>query len=189
MTRSEIIAIRDHIQSNIGKLTPSEMLGYYEMFMHGADGYLLGVEFDEMTYGFFTTEIPLKYCSCQTDHKTNQQYLRFRPHAWGSQEIATREDAVCFGSTEYVYTLYTCNTKKGYNSGYCFERAVYEKYGMADKWEQDNKASTKGGDICLEGKEIQIKFVEKESLATITSTSKILRQIDTILKVTEDAVK
>ncbi len=188
MTKTEIIAIRDYIQNNIGKLTPAEMLKFYEMFMHGADGYLLGVEFDGMTYGFFSETIPLQYCSCQTDHKEGKQYLRFRPHAWGAQEIATREDAVCFGSTEYVYSLYTCNTKKGYNSGYCFEKAVYEKYGMSEQWAQDNKASTLGGDICLNGKEIQIKFVEKESLATITSTSKILRQIDTILKVMEDTV-
>lgn len=183
MNKTEIIAIRNYIQNNIGKLTPAEMMEYYEMFMHGADGYLLGAEFDKKTYGFFAKEIPLKYCSCQTDHDTGKQYLRFRPHAWGSKEIATREDVICFGSTEYVYTLYTCNTKKGYNSGYCFERAVYEKYGMADAWAQDNKASTKGGDICLNGTEIQIKFVEKNSLATITSTSKILRQIDIILDV------
>ena len=188
MTIAEIKIIRDHIKSNIGKLTPAEMLSYYEMFMHGADGYLLGVEFDKMAYGFFTAEIPLKYCSCQTDHKEGKQYLRFRPNGWGAQEIATREDAVCFGSVEYVYTLYTCNTKKGYNSGYCFEPAVYEKYDMVDEWEQNNKASTLGGDIRLNEKEVQIKFVEKESLATITSTSKILRQINKILKVMEDAV-
>ena len=181
MTKAEIIEIKEHIENNIGFLTPAELMNYYEMFMHGADKYLLAAEFDEMSYGFFTKEIPLKYCSCQTDHKMNVQYLRFRPHGWGAQEIATREDAVCFGSIEYIYTLYTCNTKKGYNSGYCFEKAVYEKYGMADEWEQDNKASVYGGDIRLNGEEIQIKYVEKDSLATITSTSKILRQIEKIL--------
>ena len=56
---------------------------------------------------------------------------------------------------------------------------------MADEWEQDNLASTKGGDIRLNGEEIQLKYVEKESLATITSTSKILRQIEKILKIME----
>lgn len=185
MTKNELMNIKNHIANNIGYLTPAEILGYYEMFMHGADKYLLGVEFDEMVYGYFTKEIPLKYCSCQTDHKANVQYLRFRPHAWGAQEIATREDVICFGSTEQVYTLYTCNTKKGYNSGYCFEKAVYNKYGMANQWAQDNKASTLGGDIQLNGEEIQMKFVEKESLATITSTSKILRQIEKILEIME----
>ena len=75
--------------------------------------------------------------------------------------------------------------KKGYNSGYCFEKAVYAKYGIEEEWTQDNKASTKGGDICLNGREIQIKYVEKGSLATITSTSKILRQIDKILEIIE----
>ena len=185
MTKNELLNIKAHIVNNIGYLSPAEMLYYYEMFMHGADKYLLGVEFDGMTYGFFTKEIPLKYCSCQTDHKTNDQFVRFRPHLWGAQEIATREDAICFGSTEHVYTLYTCNTKKGYNSGYCFEKAVYNKYGMANQWTQDNKASTLGGDIQLNGEEIQMKFVEKDSLATIASTSKILRQIDKILEIME----
>lgn len=182
MTKVELMEIRKYIEKNIGFLTPAEMMKYYEMFMHGADGYLLGAEFDTMIYGFYCDEIPMKYCSCQTDHKTNNQYLRFRPHGWGAQEIATKEDSICFGSIDYVYSLYTCNTKKGYNSGYCFEKAVFEKYNMADKWEQNNQASTVGGDITLNGKEIQIKFAEKGSLATITSTSKILRQIDKILK-------
>jgi hypothetical protein len=185
MTKQEIMAIKTYIQNNIGYLTPSEMLTFYELFMHGADTYLLGVEFDEMVYGYFTNEIPVKYCSCQTDHKDNIQYLRFRPHRWGAQEIATHEDAICFGSTDEVYTLYTCNTKKGYNSGYCFEKAVFGKYNMADQWTQDNKASTEGGDIRLNGVEVQMKYVEKDSLATITSTAKILNQINIILGLME----
>ena len=185
MTKNELINIKNYITNNIGYLTPAEILNYYEMFMHGADKYLLGVEFDEMAYGYFSNKIPLKYCSCQTNHKTNVQYLRFRPHAWGAQEIATREDVICFGPTEQIYSLYTCDNKKGYNSGYCFEKAVYNKYNMTEQWEQNNKASTLGGDIQLNGEEIQIKFVEKESLATITSTSKILRQIEKILKIME----
>ena len=181
MNRQELVAVREYITNNVGTLSIAEMMNYYEMFMNGADKYLLGVEFDEMTYGIFVKDIPLKYCSCQTDHKANNQYLRFRPHEWGAQEIATDKTAICFGSIDKIYSLYTCNTKKGYNSGYCFERAVYEKYGMTDEWEQDNKASTKGGDITLNSEEVQIKFVEKNSLATITSTKKIIRQIDKIL--------
>lgn len=185
MTKIELTAIRDYITANVGKLSIVEMANYYHTFLHGADKYLFGVEFDRMIYGYFDKEIPLKYCSCQTDHKTNTQYLRFRPHEWGAQEIATRTDAICFGSTEEVYKLYTCNTKKGYNSGYCFEKAVFAKYGMADEWAHDNKASTEGGDIRLNGEEIQMKFVEKASLATITSTDKILRQINKILEIME----
>lgn len=185
MNKNELIAIRDYITENTGHLTPAEMLHFYEMFMNGSDSYLLGVEFDGMAYAIYSDTIPLKYCSCQTDHKTNDQFLRFRPHLWGSQEIATNENALCFGSVAEMYTLYTCNTKKGYNSGYCFEKAVYNHYGMGSQWEQDNKASTKGGDMCLNGCEIQMKYVEKNSLATITSTKKILREIEKILKIME----
>ena len=175
MTRTELVAIKERIINNVGKLSIAEMYKYYNMFMCGSDQYLLGVEFDEMVYGYFADEIDLKYCSCQTDSKKGIQYLRFRPHLWGAQEIATREDAICFGTTEDIYKLYTCNTKKGYNSGYCFEKAVYEHYDMASEWKQDNKASTEGGDIYLNGKEVQMKFAEKDSLATITTTNKILR--------------
>lgn len=185
MTKAEIIAIYEHIKANIGKLTPYNMMRYYELFMNGANKYLLGAEFDGMVYGVYKKEIPLKWCSCQTDHNTGVQYLRFRPHEWGAQEIATDEDALCFGTAEDVYKLYTCNTKKGYNSGYCFEIAVFDHYGMADKWVQDNKASTEGGDFFFEGEEIQLKYAEKGSLATITSTAKILRQIEKILAVME----
>jgi hypothetical protein len=185
MTKIEITEIRNHIANNIGYLPPHEMMKYYHMFMHGSDKYLLGVEFDGMVYGYYTKEIPLKYCSCQTDHKANNQFLRFRPHEWGAQEIATREDAICFGTTEKIYTFYTCNTKKGYNSGYCFEKAVYAKYGREEEWKQDNKHSVDGGDFNLDGEEIQLKYVEKGSLATITSTNKILRQIDKILEIME----
>ena len=185
MNRTEIIKIKEYIKNNIGCLSPKEMLDFYEMFMDGADKYLLGVEFDEMVYGYYSKEIPLKYCSCQTDHKTNVQYLRFRPNEWGAQEIATRQDVICFGTTERIYKLYTCNTKKGYNSGYCFEKAVYAKYGREEEWKQDNKHSVDGGDFNLDGEEIQLKYVEKGSLATITSTNKILRQIDKILEIME----
>ena len=185
MTREAILKDKQEIEANIGKLSIARLYEFYEKYMNGADAYLCGVEFDDMIYGYFTRHLNLKYCSCQTDHAKNEQYLRFRPHGWGAQEIATREDAICFGSTDEVYKLYTCNTKKGYNSGYCFERAVFNFYGMGEQWEQNNLASTEGGDICLNGEEIQMKFVEKNSLATVTSTSKILRRIEKILEVTE----
>lgn len=185
MTREELLIEKAYIEQNTRYLTPAELMRFYEKYLHGADGFLLGAEFDEMVYGYYTDTIPLKYCSCQYDSQKKVQYLRFRPHQWGAQEIATREDAICFGDTATVYTLYTCNTKKGYNSGYCFEKAVYARYGMEDRWVQDNKPSSEGGDISLNGKEYQLKYCEKESLATITNTKKILAQIDKILKVME----
>lgn len=184
MRKSELLEIRAYIESHTGKLSVTEMMHYYEMFMNGADGYLLGVEFNKGVYGIFTDTIPTEFCSCQTDHKANNQYLRFRPYKSGAEIIANNDKAICFGSTDRVYSLYTCNTKKGYNSGYCFEKVVYEYYNNTT-WKQDNKPSVYGGDIFINGKEIQMKYVEKESLATITSTKKILRQIDKILKIME----
>lgn len=188
MTRKDILQDKIFIEENVGRLSIAQLYDFYEKYMNGADAYLCGVEFDDMIYGYFTDELELKYCSSQIDHAKHEQYLRFRPHLWGAQEIATRRDAICFGSTDEIYKLYTCNTKKGYNSGYCFERAVFNYYGMGEQWEQNNLASTDGGDITLNGKEIQMKFVEKNSLATVTTTSKIIRRIDKILSLMDEDV-
>ena len=180
-TLAELIADRNYIEENNGNLPVEEGLYFYDKYMNGAVKYLLGVELDGRVIGFFCSVIDPHFCSCQTDHKANVQYLRFRPHTYGAREIAARDDVIDFGSTEEVYSLYRCNNKKGYNSGYCFEKAVFNHYGVTD-WTQDNKPSTKGGDIRLNGEEIQLKFVEKNSLATITSTKKILRQINKLIK-------
>ena len=80
-----------------------------------------------------------------------------------------------------MYKLYTCNNKQGFNSGYCCEIALFNYYGIKG-WTQDNKRADKGGDIEINGKQIQIKFAQKNSLATITSTDKILNKIEELLK-------
>ena len=183
MSKIELIAIREYILKKVGYLTLNEFVYYYELFMNGSDEYILGVEYKGKVYGFHTKDIPLEYCSTQTDHKKNIQYFRFGASIEKAKIIAESKGTECFGNTEDIYKLYKCNTKKGYNSGYCFEKAVFNSYGMADEWVQDNKASTKGGDITINGKEIQIKYAEKGSMATITSTATIIKQLDRLIKI------
>lgn len=185
MTRETLIRDKKYIEKNAGNISTRRMLLLYERYLHGSDVYGLGVEYNNEAFIIFRKNIPLKYCSCQTSHgKTNNQYLRFRPHEWGALEIANARGKINLGSTEEMYKLYTCKNKKGYNSGYCCEKAVFNFYGI-DGWVQDNKRADKGGDIELNGKKIQLKYVEKNSLATITSTKKILNQINRMLKATD----
>ena len=75
MTKAEMIADRIYIIENTGKLTPFELMYFYEVYANGSSSYLLAVEHKGKANGFFTRDIPLEYCSCQMDHKKNNQYL------------------------------------------------------------------------------------------------------------------
>lgn len=181
MTREEILKDKAYIENHIGEIPAEEMLNLYEKYLNGSEGYALGVELDGEVYVIFSKHIPLKYCSCQTDHKTNKQYIRFRPHLWGAKEIANTKGVLNLGKTKDIYSLYPCKNKKGYNSGYCCEIALFNYYGI-EGWKQDNKRADKGGDIEINGTQIQIKYVEKNSLATVTNTKKIVNKMNELLK-------
>lgn len=182
MNRQTLLKDKNFIEKNAGNISVRRMLTLYEKYLHGSDEYGLGAEYENQMFIIFRKHIPLKYCSCQTSHGyTNNQYLRFRPHLWGAREIANAKGSINLGKTADLYNLYTCKTKKGYNSGYCCEKAVYD-YFKVDGWKQDNKRADLGGDIQLNGKNIQLKYAEKNSLATITSTDKILNQINRLLQ-------
>ena len=183
MTTATLIRDKNYILKNAGNISVSRMMTLYEKYLHGSDEYALGVEYNENAFVVFRKHLPKKYCSCQTTHTTskNVQYLRFRPHNWGAKEISKSRGVINLGSIEKMYKLYTCNNKQGFNSGYCCEIALFNHYGIKG-WTQDNKRADKGGDIEINGKQIQIKFAQKNSLATITSTDKILNKIEELLK-------
>ena len=181
MDKNTILRDKKYIENHIGEIPVSRMLLFYERYLHGSDEYGLGVEYEDEAHLIFRKHIPLKYCSCQTDHKLNNQYLRLRPYMQGAKEIANARGVIHLGKVEDIYKLYPCKNKKGYNSGYCCEIALFDFFNI-DGWKQDNKRADKGGDIEINGKQIQIKYVEKGSLATITSTDKILNKINELLK-------
>ena len=181
MTIASMKADMEYIKKNTGSIPDAIMCELYEKYMNGADKYLLGVEYKGKVYGVFSDHLDLRYCSCQTDHKTNNQYFRFRPHQWGAKEIAENPAAIDFGDVTSMYTMYQCKNKQGFNSGYCFEKHAYNRFDIPE-WEQDNKPCYKGGDMVLNGEEIQLKYARKNSLATITSTSKILKRIAKLLQ-------
>ena len=181
MTRKEMERDLAYIKNHIGTMTARRMLTLYEKYMNGSDAYIIGAELNGEAIALMRKHIPLKWCSCQTDHDTNTQYLRFRPHKWGAIEMSNSRGVFTLGEVAEMYQLYKCKTKKGYNSGYCFEIALYNLFEI-EGWRQDNKHSTKGGDIEIDGVQYQAKFVEKNSLATITSTAKIINEIERRLK-------
>lgn len=182
MDKKTLLRDKNYIEKNAGSISKKRMLLLYERYLHGSDEYGLGIEYKENAYVIFRKHIPLKYCSCQTSHKTNEQFLRFRPHLKEAKEISTARGVVNIGNIKEMYTLYKCNNQQGFNSGYCFEKALFNYYNIED-WKQDNLRADKGGDIEINGKKIQLKFVQKNSCATITSTTRILNQINRLLKV------
>jgi len=185
MTLKEMRRDYTYIKNHIGVLSPASMMHFYEKYLHGSDRFMLGVEIDGKAVAIERKHIPLKYCSTQTDHKANTQCLRFRPHDSGAKKIRESRGAfIVAEDIEEMYTLYPCKTKSGHNKGYCFEIALFNHFGV-EGWEQDNKRADKGGDICLNGVEIQAKFAGKDSLATITTTSKLLHKIEELIKENE----
>ena len=181
MTRKEILRDKKYIENHIGEISVRRMMTLYNKYLNGSDEYIFGMEYNGEIFALRRKHIPLKYCSCQTDHKANDQCLRIRHRAWSSKEIANSRDAIALGSAEEMYKLYTCDTKSGYNGGYCFEIALFNYYKIKG-WKQDNKRADKGGDIEINGTQIQAKFCPKESLATITTTKKLLNKINELLK-------
>lgn len=180
MTRKEILRDKKYIENHIGEIPVRRMMTLYNKYLNGSDEYIFGMEYNGEIFALRRKHIPLKYCSCQTDHKTNNQYLRIRNHIETSKEVANSRGVINLGNAEEVYKLYTCGTKSGHNGGYCFEIALFNYYEV-DGWKQDNKRADKGGDIEINGVQIQAKFCPKESLATITTTKKLLNKINELL--------
>jgi hypothetical protein len=183
MNKNTLLKDKKYIEENVGSIPVKKMIALYEKYLHGSDLFLLGAPYDDVVNAIMRKHIPLKYCSIQTDNTKSHdiEYIRFRPHQWGAKEISQARKRICLGNTKDIYTLYTCNTKSGCNTGYCFEKAVYNYYGDTT-WTQDNKRADKGGDITINGKEVQLKYAPKNGLATITNTDRILHKINELLK-------
>lgn len=187
MTLKELRKDYTYIKNHIGVMSPASIMHFYEKYLHGSVWFIFGSELNNCAIALKRKHIPLKWCSVQTDHKANTQCLRFRPHDKGTKEmLASRGAFIVTDNVEEMYSLYTCNTKSGHNKGYCFEKAVFDYYGV-EGWEQDNKRADKGGDICVNGEEIQLKFAGKGSLATITTTTKLLNKIAELIEEMEKA--
>ena len=98
------------IEANMGNISIRRMMTLYEKYLNGADSYFLGVELNGMAIALKRKHIPLEWCSCQTDHVKEIQYLRFRPHKKGAIALSLKKGAFIIGMVEEIYKLYQCNT-------------------------------------------------------------------------------
>lgn len=184
MKKSILLKDKKYIEENVGSIPVKKMIALYDKYLNGSDYYILGAQYEEEVNAIIRKHIPIKYCSIQVDHTKNHliEYLRLRPHKWGAKEIANARKSIHLGSVTKMNKLYPCNTKQGFNAGYCFEKAIYNYYNDIT-WKQDNKRADKGGDITINNKEVQLKYAPKNGLATITTTDKILHKINELLRV------
>ncbi len=180
ITLKEMKRDLNYIRKNAGHIPTTRMITLYEKYLHNADTYMLGAEYEEMISAIERKHLPLKWCSCKSQYNTGDipnQELRFRPHKKGSKELSKSRGVFVVGEAKEIYTLYTNNSAKGYNAGYCFEIALFNYFDI-DGWKQDNKPSSKGGDLTVNGIQIQAKFSE----ATITTTTKLINEINRRMK-------
>ncbi len=170
----------NYIRNNAGHIPTTRMITLYEKYLHGADSYIFGAEYEGQIVAIPRKNIPIKWCSCKSQYNLGiipNQELRFRPHKKGSKELANSRKVFTIGNAIETYKLYLNNSAKGYNAGYCFEIALFNYFGV-EGWKQDGKPSSKGGDIEVNGEQIQAKFAE----ATITTTNKLLNEIERRMK-------
>jgi len=123
----------------------------YERFT-GAEGYAIGFHIGEDVYCAMLDRIPRRYTCLQKESKSNGGgyglYIRIRTDK-------ARNELLKMGAVK-VGTLADI-TDKTYNKGVMFEKLVYELNGQTFRG-KDSVRFTEGGDIIIDGKEIQVKY-------------------------------
>lgn len=123
----------------------------YERFT-GAEGYAIGFHVGEDVYCAMLDRIPRRYTCLQKESKSNGGgyglYIRIRTDK-------ARNELLKMGAVK-VGTLADI-TDETYNKGVMFEKLVYELNGQTFRG-KDSVRFTEGGDIIIDGKEIQVKY-------------------------------
>lgn len=123
----------------------------YERFT-GAEGYAIGFHIDNDVYCAMLDQIPRRYTLLQRECKKNGGgyglYISVRSNK-AKQELL-KKGAVKVGTlTELMDSTF--------NKGVMFEKMVYDLNGQTFRG-KDNVKFTEGGDIVINGKEIQVKY-------------------------------
>lgn len=123
----------------------------YERFT-GAEGYAIGFHVGEDVYCAMLDRIPRRYTCLQKESKSNGGgyglYIRIRTDKARNELL--KMDAVKVGTLADI-------TDETYNKGVMFEKLVYELNGQTFRG-KDSVRFTEGGDIVIDGKEIQVKY-------------------------------
>ena len=123
----------------------------YERFT-AAEGYIIGFPYNGMVYGIEFDRIPRKYTRVQKECSSCGGGYGLYVNVKGKKvaESLVRK-AVCYGTIEEL------NSSK-YNKGVMFEKMVWEHNGMEFRG-KDRVPFHESGDITINGKEIQIKYL------------------------------
>lgn len=141
-------------------MTKQTMIKNYRKFS-GADSYIIGFIYKHMLYMIKVTEIMPRYMSIQhSSSKTGRvPKLQLTINNSHKQQMI-RKGAICLGSEDLV----VCSNL---NKGFAFEKLVSEYFGIEYKG-QDNVGFWVGGDLEVDGEQIQIKFQGAQIVAEKT---------------------
>lgn len=121
----------------------------YERFT-GAEGYAIGFHIGDDVYCAMIDSIPRRYTKIQKESKSNGGgyglYINVKNEKFKNELLK---------NATKVGTL--ADLKGDYNKGVMFEKLIYEINGQTFRG-KDNVKFTEGGDIVIDGKEIQVKY-------------------------------
>ena len=123
----------------------------YERFTK-ADAYIMGYNKDGLVYGVKWDKIPRKYTKVQKECSK----------AGGGYGLYVNINTKKARAELEKKSFYVCTEEElkdeTYNKGVMFEKAIYEMFGQEFRG-KDNVPFHKGGDIVVDGEEIQIKYL------------------------------
>lgn len=111
--------------------------------------YIIGFTYNDTVYMTKLTRFPSACISYEKASRGQGYGLRLRIRADYRNALLAKGKAIAIGNVDDLNAGI-------YNKGENFERLVSEYYGI--EWYKDTIPFTVGGDICVNGEEIQIKF-------------------------------
>lgn len=143
-------------------MTKRTMMKWYEIFS-AADAYIVGFVLDGALYMVEMARIAPRFLNVEEASRNQGTNLRLRLKR--AQKEALAKKAICLGSADVL-------TAGKYNKGENFEKVVTEYFGQ--EWVKDTVPFYVQGDICLDGKEVQIKL-DTATLANEKMLNKLKR--------------
>lgn len=124
----------------------------YEEFT-AAQGYIIGFEMNGIVYGVEFDKIPRRYTKVQREcSKAGGGYGLYVNINTKKIKMQLMKKAFEVGTIEELES-------ETYNKGVMFEKMVYEFFGQEFRG-KDNVPFHQAGDITIDGKEIQVKFLK-----------------------------
>ena len=141
-------------------MTKATMIKNYRKFS-GAESYIIGFIYKHQLYMIKVAEIMPRYMSVEHSSSKTGRVPKLQLTINNShKEQMIRKGAICLGSEDLV----VCDDL---NKGFAFERLVSEFYGIEYRG-QDNVGFWVGGDLEVNGEQIQVKFQGAQIVAEKT---------------------